>query len=61
MRSLFLLLLLANLVVFAAQFPVVRRAVAGGDGDARPAQLNAERLRIIRESSPRQAAPASAT
>lgn len=59
MRTLFLLLLLANLIVFAGQFAVVRRALVGDDGTARPSQLNAERLRIIRETSVRPATPAA--
>lgn len=50
MRSLFLVLLLANLVLFAAQFDVVvdlirDRPVPRAD------QINAERLRIIRDTS----------
>ena len=56
MRSLLVLLLVANLIVLAAQFAVVRRAVLG-DGAARPAQLNAERLRIIRDTPLRPAVP----
>lgn len=59
MRTLFLLLVLANLIVFAGQFGVVRRAVLGGEGAARPAQLNAERLRIIRDTSVRPVGPAA--
>lgn len=59
MRTLFLLLLLANLIVFAGQFGVVRRAILGDDSATRPAQLNAERLRIIREPAVRPIAPAS--
>lgn len=50
MRSLLLILLLANLLLFAAQFDVVRdlfrdRAAPRAD------QVNAERLRIIRDTS----------
>ncbi len=56
MRSLFLALLLANLIVLAAQFDVVRDLVTDGSPAPRPAQLNAERLRVIREpSTPRRA------
>ena len=54
MRTLLLLLLLANLIVFAGQFTVVRRALLGDSG-ARPPQVNAERLRIIRDTSVRPA------
>ncbi len=50
MRSLFLVLLLANLLVFAAQFEVVRELV-WAPSSVHPAQLNAERLRIIRDTS----------
>lgn len=62
MRSLFLALLLANLLFFALQFDVIR----GVFGDAatkpvRPLQVNAERLRIVRDTSSRDvpARPAS--
>ena len=57
MRTLLLVLLIANLIVFAGQFAVVRRAVLG-DATTRPVQLNAERLRIIRDTSVRPAVPA---
>ncbi len=52
MRSLFLVLLLANLLVFAAQFNAIRDLVGGARAPA-PVQLNAERLRIIRDTSNR--------
>lgn len=53
MRSIFLLLLLANLVFFALQFDVVRGALGGATPPDRPPQVNAERLRIIRDTSMR--------
>ena len=53
MRKLLVLLLIANLVALAAQFTVVRRAIFGDANAARPAQLNAERLRIVRDTSAR--------
>ena len=52
MRSLFLVLLLVNLLVFAAQFNAIRELVMTTKA-ATPVQLNAERLRIIRDTSPR--------
>ena len=52
MRSLFLILLLANLLVFAAQFKTIRELVTSAR-PAAPVQLNAERLRIIRDTSGR--------
>ncbi len=52
MRSLFLVLLLANLLVFAAQFNAMRDLVRGARTPP-PVQLNAERLRIIRDTSNR--------
>ena len=58
MRTLFLVLLLANVLLFAAQFEVVRNLVL----EARPAQpapLNAERLRIIRDTSAGPRTPAN--
>ncbi len=59
MRSLLLILLLANLLLFAWQFDVVRAMVV----DARPPhpdQVSAEKLRIIRDTSTRpRRAPAS--
>ncbi len=59
MRSLFLILLLANLLVFAAQFDVIRGLVPGAVEAPRTAPLNAERLRIVRDTSARPApAPA---
>ena len=60
MRTLFLILLLANLIVFAAQFDVVRSLVYASDRIAQPPQLNPERLRIIRDTSPRSRGPALA-
>lgn len=50
MRSVFMVLLLANLLLFAFQFDVVRALVRDRAETAVPA-LNAERLRIIRETS----------
>lgn len=58
MRSLFLVLLLANLLLFAAQFDVVRNLVWQDRPVARQAPLNAERLRIIRDTSTRPRPPA---
>jgi len=63
MRSIFLILLLANLLVFAAQFTAVRDFVTGTQVARRAVQLNAEKLRIVRDTSnrtitpPAQAAP----
>lgn len=57
MRSLFLILLLANLLVFAAQFTAVRAFVTGTQVTPRAAQLNAEKLRIVRDTSNRTTAP----
>jgi hypothetical protein len=51
MRSLFLILLLANLLVFAAQFEDVRALLATSKPPPHATQLNAERLRIIRDTS----------
>lgn len=53
MRSLLLILLLANLLLFAWQFDVVRGLVVDVRPPARPEQVNAERLRIIRDTSAR--------
>jgi hypothetical protein len=63
MRSLLLVLLLANLVLFAGQFDVIRDLVRSDKPPARPDQINAERLRIIRDTSgrPYNAAPRPAT
>lgn len=55
MRSLFLLLLLANLVCFAVQFDVVRSVWHVPEQPDRPAPINAERLRLIRDTSSRPA------
>jgi hypothetical protein len=52
MRSLFLVLLLANLLVFAAQFNAIRDLVRTTKAVPN-VQLNAERLRIIRDTSNR--------
>jgi hypothetical protein len=63
MRSLFLILVLANALVVAVQFEGVRELIGVNAHPARPAPLNAERLRIIRDTSttPRTApAPAPA-
>ena len=57
MRSLFLVLLLLNLVVFAMQFDTVKHLVVGASAPARPQQVNAERLRIIRDTSGRTRTP----
>ncbi len=59
MRSLFLILLLVNLVAFAIQFDVVRGFVTD-TVTTRPTQLNAERLRIVRDTSARIAPTAPA-
>ncbi len=58
MRSLLLILLLANLLLVAWQFDVVR-AVVVDVGPPHPAQVNAERLRIIRDTSVRSRQPSS--
>ena len=58
MRPLFLILLFANLVLFAAQFDVVRDAVSDRPSP-RPEQINAERLRIIRDTSTLPRAPSA--
>lgn len=62
MRTVFLLLLFANLVFFAGQFDVVRDVVRDAlhepAAPVRAAQVNAERLRLIRDTSVR-AGPAS--
>ena len=49
MRSLFLLLLLANLVFFALRFDVVRGLVAESSTPVRQPSVNPERLRIVRD------------
>lgn len=54
MRTLFLLLLLGNLLLLAVQFDVVR-GLAVESHPARPPAVNAERLRIIRDNPPRSA------
>ena len=58
MRSLFLILLLANLLVFATRFDAIRSLVQD-TAARRPPQLNAERLRIVRDTS--NAQPTSGT
>ena len=60
MRSLFLILLLANLLLFAVQFTAIRDFVTGTQATARASQLNAEKLRIVRDTSVRPGAPAPA-
>jgi hypothetical protein len=59
MRSLFLVLVLANALLFAAQFATVRDLIWTSPLPARAPQLNAERLRVIRDTSvtPRPATP----
>lgn len=61
MRSLFLLLLLANLLLFAAQFDNVRDFVTNTRVTARTSPLNGEKLRIVRDTSNRPAMPSPAT
>lgn len=58
MRSLFLILLLANLLFFAAQFTAVRALVAGSGVAPRASQMNAEKLRIVRDTSSQPMPPA---
>lgn len=65
MRSLFLVLLLANLLFFAIQLNLFGDLVHESHGAAPPEPLNAERLRIVRDTSaststPTRAAPTSA-
>ena len=57
MRTLFFLLVVANLIAFAAQFAVIREIVSDRTAAPRPAQLLPERLRIIRDTSARPARP----
>lgn len=57
MRSIFSLLLLANLICFAAQLDVVRDIWQEPSRKDRPAQIDAERLRLIRDTSSRPVAP----
>jgi hypothetical protein len=59
MRSLFLVLLLANLLLFAWQFDVVRALVSTSEHTAIPTQVNAERLRIVRDTSAMPRPPAT--
>jgi hypothetical protein len=51
MRALFLILVLANLLLLAAQLPAVRSLVTNEPDTPRPSQLNADRLRILRDTS----------
>ena len=51
MRSIFLALLLANLLFVAVQFDAVRELLTGIRDTPRAAQMNAEKLRIIRDTS----------
>ena len=60
MRSLFLVLLLANVLLFVGQFDVVRDFVWRHDRPPVPEQLNASQLRIIRDTSALPRAPATA-
>ena len=53
MRPLLLILLLANLILFAGQFDVIRDFIRSDRPATRPEQINAERLRIIRDTSGR--------
>lgn len=53
MRSIFLALLLANLLLVAVQFGPVRDLLTGTQATPRAAQVNAEKLRIIRDTSNR--------
>ncbi len=64
MRSLFLILLLANLLFFAVQLNLFGDVVHESHGASPPEPLNAERLRIVRDTStgiaPARASPTSA-
>jgi hypothetical protein len=53
MRSLFLLLLLANLLFIAVQFNVFGDLVHEPHDTSRPPPISAERLRVIRDTSAR--------
>ena len=53
MRSLFLILLLANLLFFAVQLNVFGDLVHESHDASRPEPINAERLRVIRDTSVR--------
>ncbi len=66
MRSLFLVLLLANLMFFAIQLNLFGDLVHESHGASLPEPLNAERLRIVRDTSanvslPTHTSPTSAT
>ena len=66
MRSLLLVLLLANLLLFAIQLNLFGDLVHESHGASPLEPLNAERLRIVRDtsagsSSPTRTSPASAT
>jgi hypothetical protein len=60
MRTIFLVLLLANLLLCAWQFDVVRNLVWKPEHAPVPVQMNAERLRIVRDTSALPRAPAGA-
>ncbi len=53
MRSLFLILLLANLLFFAIQQNVFGDLVHESHDASRPEPINAERLRMVRDTSVR--------
>ena len=61
MRSLFLILLLANLLFFAVQQNLFGDLVHETHDASRAEALNAERLRIIRDTSARIVAPTRTT
>ncbi len=65
MRSLFLILLLANLLFFAVQQNLfgnlVHESRDAAHDASREAPLNAERLRVIRDTSARAPTPARTT
>lgn len=61
MRSLFLILLLANLLFFAVQQNLFGNLVHETHDASREAPLNAERLRVIRDTSARTPTPARTT
>ena len=58
MRSLFLVLLLANVLLFVGEFDVVRDVVWRPDRPPIPEQINASQLRIIRDTSALPRGPA---
>lgn len=57
MRSLFLILLLANLLFFAVQLNLFGDLLHETHDASRPEALRPERLRIVHEVPPRPAAP----